>query len=158
MASSVGAAVTNLIALIQGAVPSTISGGSVEVAFGELPTYESPVTLVITEVTGDQTPAEIGRNFRREETYSIDCQIVTWAGDQDYAKRFTDAVTLWNVVSVAIANNPWLSVSGVNDATAAVRYAEVGSFSVTPGPDELGQSRCDLEFRVRCSQRINSLE
>lgn len=150
--SSVGPAVFNFY----GAV-NTALGGSVQFAFGELTNYIAPVTLQILEVTGDQQPAEIGNNFRREETFSIVCELVTWAGDQNYQQRFTDALTAWNTILVTVGNNPWLSTSGLNDATAAVRYAEVGDFSFIPHADAAGQSRCSLQFHVRCSQRINSL-
>lgn len=155
--SSVGPAVFNFYTALNAAVPATLSGGAVQLAFGELPEYVAPVTLQILEVTGDQEPAEMGVNFRREETFSIVCELVTWAGDQNYQQRFTDALTIWNTILVMVGNNPWLSTSGLNDATAAVRYAEVGDFSFIPHADNMGQSRCSLQFHVRCSQRINSL-
>lgn len=159
MSSSVGPAVTNLITIVTAAIPASLAGeGATQVVFGELPKYEAPVTLQIMEVTGDADVAELGLTFRREETYSIICEIVTWSGDQDYVTRFNDAMTVYNAVVIAVANNPWLSVSGLNDSSAAVRFAEVGDFSITPHATPIGQSVCSLQFHVRCSQRVDSLD
>ena len=158
MASSVGPAVNNAIGIITAAIPATISEGHTQVAFGDLPRYVAPVTLQIMEVTGDQQPAEIGLNYRREETYSIVCEIVVWSGDQDYVTRFDDCMLIFNKVAVAIGNNPWLSSSGLNDSHAAVRFAEVGNMSIIPHATPKGQSVCSLEFHIRCSQRIDSLD
>ena len=159
MASSIGPAVNNLISIITGAVPSSLANeGDVQVVFGDLTQYVAPVTLQIMEVTGDADVAELGRNFRREETYSIVCEVVTFAGDQDYVTRFNDAMTIYNAVTVAVATNPWLSTSGLNDNTAAVRFAEVGNYSIVPHATPIGQSVCSVQFHVRCAQRVDSLD
>lgn len=159
MASSIGPAVNNLVTIITGAVPATLTGeGATQVVFGDLSQYVAPVTLQVVEVTGNADVAELGPNFRREETYSIVCEIVTFAGDQDYLTRFNDAMTVYNAICVAVGNNPWLSTSGLNDSTAAVRFAEVGDFSITPHATPIGQSVCSLQFHVRCSQRVDSLD
>jgi hypothetical protein len=158
MASSIPAAVTNFTAIAVAAIPATLTmEGATQVVFGDLSNYVAPVTIQIMEVTGNAEVAEMGVNFRREETYSIVCQVVTWAGDQNYAQRFADAMTIYNDIAVAVANNPWLSTSGLNDSTAAVRFAEVGDFSIIPHAGPNGKSVCTLEFHVRCSQRVNSL-
>ena len=159
MSSSVGPAVNNFISIVTAAVPTVMPNeGDTQIVFGELSKYVAPVTLQIMEVTGNAQVAEIGRNFRREETYSIICEIVTWAGDQDYVTRFNDAVSVYNAVTVAVAKNPWLSTSGLNDSTAAVRFAEIGDFTMIPHADVHGQSRCALQFHVRCSARVDSLD
>lgn len=132
--------------------------GATQVVFGELSEYVAPVTIQIMEVTGNAEVAEIGVNFRREETYSIVCEIITFAGDQNYLQRFSDAMTIYNDVVIAVANNPWLSTSGLNDSTAAVRFAEVGDFSIVPHATPIGQSVCSLQFHVRCSARVDSLD
>lgn len=158
MSSSVGPAVANFITIATAAIPATVaSEGATQVVFGDLSQYVAPVTLQIMEVTGNAQVAEIGVNFRREETYSIICEIVTFAGDQNYVQRFTDAMLIYNKVVVAVANNPWLSTSGLNDSTAAVRFAEIGDFSIVPHATPSGQSVCSLQFHVRCSQRVDSL-
>ena len=158
MSSSIGPAVNNFISIATAAIPASISGGDTQVWFGDLSKYIAPVTLQIIEVTGNADVAELGRNYRREETYSIVCEIVTFAGDQDYVQRFTDAMTIYNTLVVAVANNPWLSTSGLNDSTAAVRFAEIGDFSIIPHAGSQGQSTCSLQFHVRCSQRVDSLD
>lgn len=159
MSSSVGPAVANLITIVTAAIPSSVtSEGATQVVFGEVSKYVAPVTLQIIEVTGNAQVAEIGRNFRREETYSIICEITTFAGDQNYVQRFNDAMLIYNDVVIAVANNPWLSTSGSNDSTAAVRFAEVGDFSMVPHATRSGQSVCSLQFHVRCSQRVDSLD
>jgi hypothetical protein len=143
--------------IIKAAMPATLAGAAVDVQFGDLTEYIAPVTVVVQEILGDQDIATMGQNFRREETYSIVVEITTWAGDQDYLQRFTDAMSCFNLILAAVGVNPWLSTSGLNDATAAVRFAEVGNTSTIPAPDDLGQSRCSLQFHVRCSARIDSL-
>lgn len=158
MPSSIGPAVINFIEIAKTAIPATISGGETNVVFGDLATYVAPVTLQIIEITGNADVAELGRNYRREETYSIVCEAVTWAGDQDYVQRFTDAMTIYNTLVVAVANNPWLSTSGLNDTTAAVRFAEIGDYSIIPHAGPTGESTCSLQFHVRCSQRVDSLD
>jgi hypothetical protein len=159
MATSIPAAVKNFTTIATTAIPSSITGeGRTQVVFGDLTEYVAPVTLQIIEVTGNAEVAELGVNFRREETYSIVCQVVTWAGDQDYFTRFNDAMTIYNVLVVAVANNPWLSTSGLNDSTAAVRFAELGDYSIVPHATPSGKSACSLEFHVRCSQRVDSLD
>ena len=158
MATSVRPAVTNFIAIAKAAIPATISGGETNVVFGDLAQYVAPVTLQIIEVTGNAEVAELGVNYRREETYSIVCEIVTWSGDQDYKQRFDDAVTVYDQVTIAVAKNPWLSTSGLNDSTAAVRFAEIGDFSIIPHAGPTGESTCSLQFHVRCSQRVDSLD
>lgn len=159
MSSSIGPAVNNLIGIVTAAIPTSLTGeGATQVVFGELSKYEAPVILRILEVTGDADVAELGPNFRREETYSIVCEIDTWAGDQDYVTRFNDAMTIYNAVTVAVATNPWLSTSGLNDSSAAVRFAEVGNYSIVPHATPIGQSVCSVQFHVRCSQRVDSLD
>jgi hypothetical protein len=158
MATSVDVAVENFIAVVTAAIPATVADeGATQVVFGDAPKYVAPVTLQIMEVTGDAKTAEMGPNFRREEAYSIVCEIVTFAGDQNFTQRFIDCVAIFKAVIVAVGNNPWLSTSGLNDSTAAVRFAEIGDFSIVPHATARGQSVCSLQFHVRCSQRVNSL-
>lgn len=158
MSSSIGPAVNNFLALAKAAIPTTVaSEGATQVVFGELSKYVAPVTIQIIEVTGNADVAELGVNYRREETYSIVCDIVTFAGDQEYLQRFNDALLIYNKLVTAVANNPWLSSSGVSDSTNAVRYAEIGDYSIIPHATAIGQSVCSLQFHVRCSQRVDSL-
>jgi hypothetical protein len=64
MGSSVPAAVANLLEIATSVLPSNSL-----VWMGELvPKFTAPITLQITGVTGEQAPAELGPNYRREET------------------------------------------------------------------------------------------
>ena len=79
MASSVPGAVGALITILTAALP-----GDATVWFGKaLPVYTAPLTLQILKVSGDQEPAELGPSYRREETFSIHCELTSFAGDQD---------------------------------------------------------------------------
>jgi hypothetical protein len=133
--------------------------GSVTIWFGsELPAYTAPLTFQITEITGDQVPADMGPNYRREETFQIVCSLIAYEGGvPNFTTMLTSLMTNFVLLSKAIANNPWLSTSGVNDNTAAVRFAEVGNFVITPETDANGKSAITLDFSVRCQQRVTSL-
>jgi hypothetical protein len=158
MSSSIPAAVTNLMALLKSVLPA-----STQISYGPVPgsntneIYLAPNTCFIYDVVGDQQPAEMGPNYRREETYSIYCEITAFEGDQDFLRTQQSCFSMFSQVEIAIANNPWLSTSGQNDDTAAVRYAEVGNIHFSPQLTPKGQSNGSLQFHVRCSQRINSL-
>lgn len=109
----------------------------------------APITLQILSVEGDQVPAELGPTYKREETYSIMCDLVSFAGDQLYVNRLSEVMTSFALITVAIANNPTLN--------SAVRFAEVGDFVFTAHADNKGMSLGSLTFAIRCSQRISSL-
>lgn len=116
----------------------------------ELPTYETPVTLQITEITGDQAPAELGPKFRREENFSLICSLVCYAGGSpDFPSLLAQVMDNFALVSKAVGNNPKL-----NDS---VRFAQVGNFIVTPATNANGLSALTLDFSVRCEQRVLSL-
>jgi hypothetical protein len=146
MPSSIPAAVTNLQTLLVAAFPATTT----QVWFGKtLTMYVAPLTVHWLGVSGDQQPAELGPNYRREETYAIEMEIVSFAGDQDYMARTSEAMAAFATVSVTVANNYTLS--------NAVRFAEVGTFDLNPEATEVGQSLARLTFAIHCSQRIASL-
>lgn len=125
--------------------------GSVTIWFGaELPAYSAPLTFMITEVTGDQQPAELGNQYKREETFAIVCSLISYQGGvPDFNSMLTSLMANFVLLSQAIANNPTL--------TGAVRFAEVGNFHITPETDANGQSAVTLDFSVRCQQRVTSL-
>jgi hypothetical protein len=131
----------------------------VTVWFGaDLPAYSAPLTFQITEVTGDQAPAELGNNYRREETFNIVCSLIAYEGGApNFGTMLQSLMSNFILLSQAIGNNPWLSTSGQNDDTGAVRFAEVGNFVITPETDGNGRSAVTLDFNVRCQQRVTSL-
>ena len=119
--------------------------------FGEeLPTYEKPVTLQVTEITGDQTPAEIGKLYRREETFNLVCSISCYqGGEPDFPGLLAQVMDQFALISKAVGNQPSLNGS--------VRYAQVGNFMINPATDANGLSALTLDFSVRCEARVNSL-
>ena len=145
MASSIPAALTNLIEILTAALPSTT-----QVNVGpELPRYVAPQTLEVLGVTGDQEWAEMsGPNYKREETYAIHLKLTAWAGDADWTSRFQEALVLFDSVFVAVGTNPTLNNT--------VRLSEVGSLDLVPMLAERG-SAAGFTFQVHCSQRISSL-
>jgi hypothetical protein len=146
MASAIPGTLSYFLTLATNTLPSdaTVSFGAYK------PLFEAPVTLQVTGITGDQEPAELGPNFRREETFSIECDLTSYAGDQLQVNRLTEVFANFALLSVAVANDPTL---GSN-----VRFAEVGDFTYVPGLDAKGQSIGSLTFAIRCSQRIDSLD
>lgn len=156
MSSAIPGAVANLITILTAALPSTV-----EVYFSaDEGVFKAPQALCIVGVVGDQQPAEMSPGYRREETFAIQCKLVSFAGDQSsaaYLARMQEVMALFATVSVTIGNNPWLSTTGAHDGTSAVRFAEVGTFDLVPKPNGTGGSTCGLSFDVHCSQRVTSL-
>jgi|SRR6266702_1308718 len=124
-----------------------------------LPLYTAALTLQIFGQAGDQEPGEMGPNYRREETYAIECEITSYSGDQDQPgapiadqpsfARQDECFAALNKIETAIANDYTL---GGN-----IRYAEVGEFDFAADADADGKSLGHLKFAVRCSQRVTSL-
>lgn len=154
MGSSIPLAVSHLKSLLTTAFAGQTT---TQVWFGKtLSTFIAPLTIQMMGWSGDQQPAELGPNYRREETYAIEMQIVSFAGDQDYITRQSEVMAAFGIISVLIANNYTLpSTAGGNDG--AVRFAEVGTFNFTPEAGDSGQSLGMLDFAIHCSQRIASL-
>lgn len=144
--TAIPGALTQFMTIATAALPS----GST-IWFGEeLPTYTAPVTLQITEITGDQKPAEMGTQYRREETFGLVCSIVCYqGGEPDFPTILGNVTTNFVLVSQAVANNPTLN--------SAVRFAQVGNFHIVPVTDANGMSAISLDFVIRCEQRVTSL-
>jgi hypothetical protein len=119
--------------------------------FGEeLPAYSAPLTFQITEITGDQEPAELGSNYRREEKFAFVCSLISYqGGPPDFTAMLNGLMPNFILLSQAIANNPTLS--------SAVRFAQVGNFHISSETDSNGQGAVTLDFSVRCEQRVTSL-
>lgn len=158
--SAIPGALANLLAIATAVLPAETT-----VWFGaELPAFSAALTFQITEITGDQQPAELGNNYRREENFAFVCSLTSYTGGaQDYANTapagqgfvvLLQAVMAdFALLAQAIANNPRLTFNG----TDAVRIAEVGNFHLHPETDDNGQSFVTLDFAVRCAQRVTSL-
>ena len=156
MPSSVPGAVSNLVTILGAAF--TAASQNVQINQGKLlERFIQPLNLQIVDVVGDQTPAELGQAYRREEKYKIECQLVSWSGDEDFPARRAEVFALWDTVTTTIGNNPWLATSGVNDSTAAVRLAMIGSFTFYADADRGGHSLGCISFDIDCQQRIRAL-
>jgi hypothetical protein len=148
MASCIPAAVHALFDLYQATYPADT------VWFGaELGTFATPTTIEINNVSGDQQPAELGPNYRREEVFSVACRITVFSGEGsdpiDFLNRMDDTYAVFNALEIAVANNPTLS--------GTVRFAECGQMDYEPTTDAKGMAMGHLTFVVRCSQRVTSL-
>lgn len=144
--SAIPGALTQFIAIASAALPAGTT-----VWFGEeLTTYTAPITLQITEITGDQNWAEMGPQYRREETFNLVCSLSCYQGGvPDNPALLGTVMGNFALVSRAVGNNPKLN--------GAVRLAQVGNFMVSPATDAAGLSAMTLVFSVRCEQRVTSL-
>lgn len=144
--SSVPDALTALISIATAALPT-----GTQVWFGKpLPTYEAPITLQICGVRpGEQSVAVLGPDYTREEVYSIECLLTSFAGDPDYIDRAKEVFDQFHLLSIAVANNPTLN--------GAVRFAEMKTFEYVPDADSHGMTLGALTFTVECQARITSL-
>jgi hypothetical protein len=121
----------------------------------QLTAFSAPTTIEINGVgPADQEPAEMGPNYKREETFSVNCRVSVFngqgaSGSTDFIARMTDCFTVWKALEIAVANDPTL---GNN-----VRYAEFGDMEYEPTTDGSGRAMGCLTWCVRCSQRVTSL-
>ncbi len=91
----------------------------------------------------------MGPDFQREETYEIECLLTCFAGDPDFWGRMDDVFSMFELVTVAVGNNPTLNQS--------VRFAEIKQFEYIPDADSNGMTLGSLSFSVACQARISSL-
>jgi len=112
--------------------------------------YISPKRFRITGVRDiRQEPAEIGPNYKREETYIIECEIASIAGGEDFLGRMSEVFDIFARTTVAVANNYTLD--------GAVRFAQPLEGEYIPDRDANGQTLGILQFGIECAQRITSL-
>jgi hypothetical protein len=146
MSSSIPAAVNGFTGIVTTAV-----GAECDVYFGQpQEVYVSPKRLRITGVRDiRQEPAEIGPNYKREETYILECEIASIAGGDDFAGRMDECFDIFEKVTTAVAVNYTLG--------GAVRFAQVTEGEYIPDRDPNGQTLGILQFGIDCQQRITSL-
>lgn len=144
--SSVPGALVAIMSIAAAALPAGTT-----VHYGpELFAYAAPLTFMISQIPGDQVPAELGPDYRREETFSFTCSLIYYEGGvPDFVAHLQTLMTNFVLLSRAIANNPTLN--------QAVRFAEVGNFLISPETDANGQSATTIDFSIRCQQRVTSL-
>lgn len=145
-----------LVTLFGNAYPMDADNVPVLVWFGaELTTFSSPTTIEINGIdVADQEPAELGPNYKREETFTVKCKITVFNGEgangsTDFLDRMNDCFTVWKALVIAVANDPTL---GGN-----VRFAENGEMAYLPTTDATGRATGTLIWGVRCQQRVTSL-
>src|SRR5262249_52705136 len=145
MSSVIPSAVPQFITIARGVMPQDAF-----IWFGrQMSVFSAPLTLQVISVTGDQEPADLGPEYRREETFEIHCVLTAFAGDDDHPSRMREVFDQFKVISIAVASNYTLNNT--------VRFAEVGDFNYLPDNDSSGKSIGSLAFQIRCSQRITSL-
>jgi hypothetical protein len=145
--TAIPAALVQLMAIAAAALPpdSTVWYGE------ELGTFTQPLTLQVNEIPGDQVPAEIGQRYRREETFAFVCTLTYFDGGpgEENPRRLSTLMDAWVKLALAVGANPKL-----NDT---VRFAEVGNFNITTTADANGLTAANIDFSVRCQQRVESL-
>jgi hypothetical protein len=148
MAASAPLAVPQFIVIATAALPSgfqvrmgTIFGVNVQ-----------PQALLVTGVRFNQDEiAVLGPAYRHEEHYVINCSLTTVEGDPDgLPDRMQEVYGLYNLVSVAVANNPTLN--------STVRIAQCKQLEFIPSYDPKGFSVGQLDFEVACEQRVDALD
>lgn len=155
----VGSAIPGTLTAFMNLAAAILPAGST-VWFGEeLGVYSAPVTLQITEIQGDQLPAEIGARFRREETFQLVCLLSIYqGGPQDiFAALLGEVMTQFNAIALAVGNDPTLSAYAPDPTVQTARFCQVGNFIVSPSTDDNGFSMVTLSFALRCAQRVESL-
>lgn len=169
MASSIPYAVNNFIALMT-TIFTNDGHPEYQVWFGKVqPMYSAPITLEIMGVdAGDQRPAELGINYKREEEYIIECCLVSYQGDQDFLSRMVEVFAVWDLVTSGIANDP--SLTGIPNTSqnsfpastggfghSAVRFAQIRNMNFYGKPTSAGKSVGCITFDIHCEARIESL-
>lgn len=146
MASSIPGAIEQFIVVATAALPSTfqVREGSI---YGPNIGQQSVLIGDVT-VTMD-TWAELGPNYRHEEHFDIQCVLSSAAGNDDAPSRLNETYSLYNDISVAVANNPTLN--------NAVRVSYCRQLKYSPLPTSQGWSMGTLNFEVCCEQRVTSL-
>jgi hypothetical protein len=133
-------------------VQDAVTGSGVTIWFGpSIPKFTTPITLQVHGVRHQDDWAEIGPNFRYEETAEIPCTITSWSGDptetQAWLDRKNDCYNALSLITVNIANDPTLG--------GAVRWVRFQTGQFMPaelhGAGSLGHLDFTLGYRVRVS-------
>lgn len=160
----VGSAIPGAIVAFMSLAQETLPANSTVYFGSELPAYTNPYTLQITEATGDQEYVEIGSRYRRDETFSLTCQLSYYdgspaspVGGDQFIDLLNNVMSQFQALSLAVGNNPSLTTYSSPSVTQAVRIAEVGNFIITPATDANGRCAVTLSFALRCVQRVESI-
>lgn len=146
MGSSIPGAVNYFLTLAQATLPEAY------VWFGkQLPRVTTPVTLqvlAVTDITHEW--AELGSLYKIEETYKIQCQLVSYAGGDQYVDRMNEVFNNYLQLTIALGADYTM---GTN-----VRLCLPGiEAEFVPGAMQDGKSAGSLMFFIHCEARIQSL-
>lgn len=144
MPSAAPAAVSYLLTLAQNILPDAF------VVFRKrLGVYSAPITVEIYGFSGTEIPAELSPSAKREEEFTIDGCVSSYMGDDDLIARMNEAEAAWGVLRAAVGVDYTLG--------GTVRWAQVTEYQFTPDTDTSGKSLGSMDFKITCSQRIESL-
>ena len=144
MSSSAPAAVSYFLTLAQTTLPDCF------VVFRKrLGVFSAPLTLQVFGFTGTEEPAELSPEAKREENFDINCNLSSYAGDEDMQARMNEVMSAWSLLTIAVSTDYTLG--------GTVRWAQIPEYDFTPDTDTTGKSLGSLDFKVNCQQRITSL-
>lgn len=153
MSSSIPGAVAYWLNLAKTTLTSTAtSPDSVYVWFGTpLGKYMAPVTLQVTSVVNIAHDwANVGSEFKVEESYRIRNQLVSYAGGTNFVGRMNEVFSNLSLLTVALATDYTLG--------ANVRLClPMVSGEYMPGVDPSGKTMGSLMFDIHCEARIRTL-
>jgi hypothetical protein len=155
MASSIPGAVSyflNLATTTLSASTDTPNNSHPYVWFGaQLAKYIAPVNLQVKGVTDIVHEwAELGSHYKVEETYRIQCQLVSNAGDLDFEQRMVEVFDNFLLLTVALGND--YTMGGNVRLCLPACEGEV-----MPASTQAGSSMCSLMFFIHCEARIQTL-
>jgi hypothetical protein len=147
MASSIPGAVNYFVNLA-----ATILPVGTTVWFGKAQTvYTAPLTLQIPGITNiTHKWAELGSQYKVEEEYRIQCQLITYAGDLNFLQRMDDVFANLRMLTVALAADYSLG----QNIRVALPVVE-GEYM--PSSDAMGRSMGSLLWYIDCQARILTL-
>lgn len=131
-----------------------VTGSAATIYFGPgMEKFEAQVALQVHGIKFDDTWAEIGPNYRYEETAEIPCTLTSWnpgEGDtQGFLDRKSECFAALSLITINIAND--VTLGGL------VRWCrfQLGQFMpATPNTGSLGH----LDFTIGYRVRVNSLD
>ena len=153
MASSIPGAVEYWLNLAKTTLASTAtSPDGVYVWFGSpLSRYVAPITLQVIEISEiTHQWAELGSQYKIEETYKIHNQLVSFAGDNNQIGRMTEVFSNLQLLTVALGNDYTLG----GNVRLCLPLVE-GEYM--PGTDPSGRTAGALTFDIHCEARVASL-
>ena len=161
MATSIQTAVHNFLQMMDPNKGGVLPSGSQVIYRKFMPRYIAPLTLQVSEVHGEQEPAEMSPGYRREERYDMHCCLSYTSGgtqDADFLYAFDQVFNNFTLIETTIANNPWLSVAPVpGPGNGPVRFAQTIQLDYVPNADTYGKIVGELTFTVHCEARVSSL-